>query len=161
VVVKPAGGADCPAPDADCNYSPTPQNFYFVADKNNFGHDEVSDTLTWTDAFYLFLEGYWPAGIAASLPNLTGSFNSSNVPGLTITHSGTTYDVGKTGDNANLPQPIRFAYDGAGFPTGRAADRLARGGPMPAPLGFEGPAPSSGKPGRQSSHTVTGRWATH
>lgn len=111
VVVKPAGGGDCPAPDADCDYSPAIQNLYFVAEKNNFGHDEVNDTLSWSDAFYLFLDGYSPAGIAASLPNLTGSFNSSNIPGLTITHSGTIYDAGNTGDNANLPQRIRFAYD--------------------------------------------------
>ena len=94
-----------------CNNSLKIQNFYFVAEKNNFGHDEVKDTLIWSDAFYLFLEGYSPADIAASLPNLTGSFNSSNIPGLTITHSGTTYDVGNTGNNANLPQRIRFAYD--------------------------------------------------
>jgi hypothetical protein len=125
VVVKPEGGGDCPAPDADCNYSPTPQNFYFVAEKNNFGHDEVSDTLVWSDAFYLFLDGYSPAGIAASLPNLTGSFNIANIAGLSITHSATIYDVGNTGDNANLPQRIRFAYDIAftaaslsTFPTG-------------------------------------------
>jgi hypothetical protein len=111
VVVKPAGASDCPAPDADCDYAPVIQNFYFVAEKNNFGHDEVSDTLTWPDAFYLFLEGYSPAGIAASLPGLTGSFNSGNIPGLTITHSSTSYDAGNTGDNANLPQRIRFGYD--------------------------------------------------
>jgi hypothetical protein len=121
VVVKPAGGSDCPAPDADCNYTPTPQNFYFVAEKNNFGHDEVSDTLTWSDAFYLFLEGYSPAGIAASLPSLTGSFNSSNIPGLSITYSGTIYDVGNTGDNASLPQRIRFAYDIAFTPASLSA----------------------------------------
>jgi hypothetical protein len=121
VVVKPEDGLDCPAPDADCNYSPTPQNFYFVAEKNNFGHDEVTDTLIWSDAFYLFLEGYSPAGIAASLPNLTGSFNDSNIPGLTITHSSTSYDVGNAGDNANLPQRIRFVYDIAFTPASLAA----------------------------------------
>jgi hypothetical protein len=111
VVVKPDGGSDCPAPDADCNYPPTLQNFYFVIEKNNFGRDEVGDTLNYPTSFYLFLEGYSPNGVAASVPSLTGSFNNTNIPGLSITLSSTTYDIGSTGANGDLPQRIRFGYD--------------------------------------------------
>ena len=121
VVVKPAGGAnfdgDCHATNADCDYAPTLQNFYFVIEKNNFGRDEVGDTLSYPTSFYLFLEGYSPNGVAASVPSLTGSFNNTNIPGLSITLSSTTYDIGSTGSNGDLPQRIRFGYD-ISFTTG-------------------------------------------
>ena len=133
VVVKPAGGSDCPAPDADCNYAPTLQNFYFVIEKNNFGRDEVGDTLSYPTAFYLFLEGYSPNGVAASLPSLTGPFNSTNIPGLSITPGGTTYDIGNTGSNGDLPQRIRFAYN-ITFTSGSLATFPTTGNP---PKGFE------------------------
>lgn len=114
VVVKPEGGAnfggDCHATPSDCDYAPVIQNFYFVIQKDDYGRDEVSDTLTWPLAFYLFLEGFSPNAVAASVPALTGSFNSTNIHGLSVTHTGTTYDIGNTGDNANIPQRIRFAY---------------------------------------------------
>lgn len=114
VVVKPAGGAthdgDCHATNADCNYPPTPQNFYFVIEKNNFGRDEVQDTLSYPLSFWLFLEGFSPNGVASSVPALAGSFNNTNIPGLSISLTGTTYDIGSTGDNANVPQRIRFGY---------------------------------------------------
>ena len=114
VVVKPAGAAnsetDCRATTGDCTYPPVPQNFYFVIEKNNYGRDEVEDNLSYPLAFYLFLEGFSPNGVAASLPSLTGSFNATNIPGLTITETGTTYDLGSTGANGDLPQRIRFSY---------------------------------------------------
>jgi len=110
VVVKPAGGGDCPAPDEDCNYLPTPQAFYFVLDKNNYGRDEVTDTPTWSPAFYVFLEGYSPNSVASSTPTFSGTFDSTHIPGLSITPAGISYDLGNTGDDANVPQRIRFAY---------------------------------------------------
>ncbi len=114
VVVKPEGGAhfggDCHATPADCNYAPVIQNFYFVIEKDDYGRDEVSDNLTYPLAFYMFLEGFSPNAVATSLPAFTGSFNQTNIPGLSITHTGTTYDIGSTGDNGDLPQRIRFAY---------------------------------------------------
>jgi hypothetical protein len=113
VVVKPAGAAfsetDCHATAADCNYAPVIQNYYFVIEKDDYGRDEVSDTLTYPFAFYMFLEGFSPNAVGASLPAFTGSFNSTNIPGLSITNTGTTYDIG-SGANGNIPQRIRFAY---------------------------------------------------
>jgi hypothetical protein len=116
VVVQPAGAAfsdtDCHATNAECNYAPVLQNFYFVIEKNNYGRDEVSDNMTYTLAFYLFLEGYSPNAVTtASLPLFSGSFNNTNIPGLLITHTGTTYDLGASGADGNIPQRIRFAYE--------------------------------------------------
>jgi hypothetical protein len=114
VVVKPEGGADsdtdCHATAADCVYAPVLQNYYFVIEKNDYGRDEVSDTLSYPFAFYLFLEGFSPNAVGASVPSFTGSFNNVNIPGLSISHTGTTYDIGATGDAGNLPQRIRFAF---------------------------------------------------
>ncbi|GEM_PF-2409545 len=110
-VTKPAGTADCPAPDADCNYAPVPQNFYFVVDKSTFGRDEVNDTLSYPTSFWLILDGYSPNGLAGATPQLSGAFSSSNIPGLTITPHPPTFDLGSMGADGDIPQRIRFAYD--------------------------------------------------
>jgi hypothetical protein len=114
VVVKPAGAAnsegDCHATTGDCNYPPAIQNFYFVIEKDDYGRDEVRDNPIYPLAFYLFLEGFSPNAVGASVPGFTGTFNNTSIPGLSITNTRTTYDVGSTGGNANLPQRIRFDY---------------------------------------------------
>jgi len=86
------------------------RNFYFVFGKNNYGRDEVNDSLTYPTAFYLFLEGYTPNILAGAKPTFSGSFNSSDINGLKITGPTITYDVGATGANANVTQRIRFEY---------------------------------------------------
>jgi hypothetical protein len=85
------------------------RNFYFVVDKSTFGTDEVSDSLLYPSAFWLFLEGFTPNLLASSRPNLSGAFES--IPGITISLSSTTFDVGNSGANKNVPQRIRFGYD--------------------------------------------------
>jgi hypothetical protein len=86
------------------------RNFYFVVDKSSFGRDEVDDDLVYPNAFWLFLEGFTPNLVGSSKPNLSGAFKTS-IPGITISLSSTTYDIGKTGANANAVQRIRFGYD--------------------------------------------------
>jgi hypothetical protein len=135
VVVKPAGAADsetdCHATTGDCTYPPAAQNFYFVIEKNNYGRDEVTDNPSYPLAFYLFLEGFSPAGVAAAAPSLSGSFNATNIPGLTITETGTTYDVGSTGADADLPQRIRFAYQIQFTNASLASFPAPNSGPLP------------------------------
>ena len=89
------------------------QNFYFVTEKNNFGRDEVEDNLDYPLAFYLFLEGFTPNAVGSSIPSFpSGSFNATNIPGLSISTAPTiTYDIGNTGANAFVPQRIRFGYE--------------------------------------------------
>ena len=89
------------------------KNFYFVTEKNNFGRDEVQDQLKWPASFYLFLEGFTPNAVGSSnFPSLSGSFNSTNIPGLSISNPpSVTYDLGDTGANATVPQRIRFGYE--------------------------------------------------
>jgi hypothetical protein len=115
VIVKPAGAEysesdDCDATTADCNYAPVTQNFYFVIEQDDYGRDEVNDNPTFPLAFYLFLEGFSPDAVGASLPTFTGTFNATDISGLSISHTGTTYDIGSTGANGNIPQRIRFEY---------------------------------------------------
>ncbi|WP_347986203.1 hypothetical protein [Methylomonas sp. AM2-LC] len=86
------------------------RNFYFVFGKNNYGRDEVNDSLDYPTAFYVFLEGYTPNLLAGAKPVFVGSFSSINIPGLTITGPIITYDVGNSGSNANVTQRIRFEY---------------------------------------------------
>ncbi len=87
-------------------------NFYFVMGKNNYGRDEVKDNPKYANAFYLFLEGYTPNAVGTSLPTFpSGSFNSTNIPGLSFSGPTTTYDVGNTGANATTPQRICFDYE--------------------------------------------------
>jgi len=113
VIVKPAGAeSDCSATNADCDNPPVNQNFYFVIEQDDYGRDEVNDNPVFPLAFYLFLEGYSPGAVGAAVPDFTASstFNSTNIPGLSISHTGTTYDLGNTGANASIPQRIRFEY---------------------------------------------------
>ncbi len=89
-----------------------PQNFYVVTGKNNFGRDEVQDNLKYPDAFYLFLEGLTPNAVGSSIPSPVGSFNSTNIPGLSFsTTPSIIYDIGNTGVNLTVPQRIRFGYE--------------------------------------------------
>jgi hypothetical protein len=140
VIVKPAGAeysdaSDCDATTADCNYAPVNQNFYFVIEQDDYGRDEVNDNPTFPLAFYLFLEGFSPSAVGTTtFPDFTGSFNNTNIPGLSITHTGTTYDIGDTGANGNIPQRIRFEYQ-VGFTTASlAAFPLAGNPPNPFSL---------------------------
>ncbi len=105
----------------------TEREFYFVMGKNNYGIDEVTDVSTYPAAFYLFLEGRTP-NVVGSAPTIafSGSFNSTNIPGLEISLTGTTYEIGNTGANANLTQRIRYEY-GIKFKGPLATD------PFPAP----------------------------
>jgi hypothetical protein len=113
----------------------SPQNFYFVAGKNNFSRDEVQDQLNWPDAFYLFLEGFTPNAVGSSIPSLAGSFNSTTIPGLSISATpSVTYDIGNTGASLTVPQRIRFGYE-IDFTSASLASPTA----FPAPGGSPNP----------------------
>ncbi|GEM_PF-2106854 len=90
----------------------TDRKFYFGLGKNNYGRDEVSDQIpnAFGDAFYLFLEGFTPNVVGSAVPQLSGSFNNMNIPGLQISGPTVTYEIGNTGANANVAQRIRFEY---------------------------------------------------
>ena len=131
----------------------TERQFYFVMGKNNYGLDEVTDNPTYSAAFYLFLEGRTPNVVGAS-PTITfsGSFNSTNIPGLQISAPKITYDVGGTGANANVTQRIRFEY-GITFNGPLASVPFSAPGNPPAPftlqatiniLGKAFPSPAGG-----------------
>ena len=91
VVVKPEGAAtsegDCHASNGDCNYPPVIQNFYFVIEKDDYGRDEVSDTLTTLWPSICSWKGFRPNAVGSSVPGFTGSFNNISIPGLSITHT--------------------------------------------------------------------------
>lgn len=122
-----------------------PKNFYFVTEKNNFGRDEVEDNLSYPLAFYLFLEGYTPNAVGNSIPSFpSGSFNATNIPGLsTSTTTPTiTYDIGNTGASAFVPQRIRFGYE-IDFTSASLTAFPAPGGPpkaytLTATIGIQG-----------------------
>jgi hypothetical protein len=85
------------------------QNFYFAMGKNNYSRDEVEDTLTYQNAFYLFLEGFTPNAVGSSTPTFpTGSFNSTNIKGLGFSAPTITLD---DPSNPTQPQRIRFDYE--------------------------------------------------
>lgn len=90
----------------------TDRKFYFVAGKNNFGRDEVSDHLApymYNASFYLFLEGFTPRVVGSSNPVLSGTFKT-NIPGITISGPTIIYDIGDSGANIDVSQRIRFEY---------------------------------------------------
>jgi hypothetical protein len=87
----------------------SPRNFYFGVKKNHFGRDEVLDVKDHT--FYLFLEGFSPNAVGASVPSLSGSFNATNIPGLVISGPTVTYALSNTEANATRPQQILFGYE--------------------------------------------------
>jgi len=126
------------------------QQFYFVIGKNNYGLDEVADNPnpnpTYPGAFYLFLEGRTPNVVGAS-PTITfsGSFNSTNIPGLRITGpTAVTYDIGNTGANANVMQRICFEYQ-ITFNGPIADDPFPAPGNPPAPFALQATINIQGK----------------
>ncbi|HTQ22880.1 S53 family peptidase [Mycobacterium sp.] len=98
------------------------QDMQFWVDDSTFGADEVKDTPTYADAFWLVLEGFTPnvLGISASNPSgtlapvLSGSF-------VTLLGSGNIALSGapvlELPDNYFTPQRIRFPYT-ITFPAG-------------------------------------------
>ena len=124
----------------------TERKFYFVMGKNNYGLDEVTDTPTYSGAFYLFLEGRTPNVVGAS-PTITfsGSFNSTNIPGLQISGPKISYDIGGTGTDANVTQRIRFEY-GITFNGPLASDPFPVPGSPPAPFTLQATINIQGTP---------------
>jgi len=114
--------------------------------KNNYGLDEVTDTPTYSGAFYLFLEGRTPNVVGAS-PTITfsGSFNSTNIPGLQISGPKISYDIGGTGTDANVTQRIRFEY-GITFNGPLASDPFPVPGSPPAPFTLQATINIQGTP---------------
>ncbi len=91
----------------------TDRKFYFVGGKNNYGRDEVSDHLApymYNAAFYLFLEGFTPRVVGSATPAFSGTFNVTNIPGLSISGPTIIYDIGDSGANIDVSQRIRFEY---------------------------------------------------
>jgi hypothetical protein len=83
--------------------------FYFSISKNTYGHDEVSDTLNWPQAFSLILDGVAPTQVT-SPPQFSGTFTA--ISGLTISPSNTTpWPVIELGGSANSLQRISYPYD--------------------------------------------------
>lgn len=111
------------------------QNFYVVTQKNNYGRDEVQDTLSYSPAFFLFLEGFTPNAVGGVVPSLSGSFNNTNIPDLSITNTGTVYDVGSSGANAAVPQRIRFDYEVQFTTASLSVFPAPTGAPKPFSLG--------------------------
>jgi Pro-kumamolisin, activation domain len=83
--------------------------FYFSISKNTYGHDEVTNTLTWPNAFSLVLDGVEPTQLTGP-PTFGGSF--TDFPGLTVSPSATTpWPVLELGGSANSLQRITYPYD--------------------------------------------------
>lgn len=109
---------DSPGGDVYLYYKSISQEMYFVNDKSTFGKDEVTDVIddsggTFSNAFYLMLEGYTidqltidqPTSLA---PILSGAFKT--MPGVTITPNSSSPEYELPGD-PYTPQRIRFPYD--------------------------------------------------
>ncbi len=103
-----------PGPNLDDPYPLGLMSFW--VDKSTFGRDEVQDAINtngglFPDAFWLVVEEFSMNSFNAlgvTIPQPTGSF--ANIPGITISRSGTPIDFENPG-NPNAPQRIRVAYD--------------------------------------------------
>jgi len=83
----------------------------FVGAKNTWGKDEVSDIIskggTYTDGFYLALDGFSRNIVAGAQPSIpTIAFG-----GVTAVLSATSPDIVYQSPNLKVPQRIMFAYD--------------------------------------------------
>lgn len=84
------------------------QDFYFIVDKSTFGRDEVQDTSSYPEAFWLELEGFTINQLGSTIPTLSGAFK--NFPGISITPGSTGIEYQLPGD-LYTPQRIRFPFD--------------------------------------------------
>jgi hypothetical protein len=118
---------------------------YFVIGKNNYGLNKVTENPIFSGAFYLLLEGRTPNVVGGS-PTITfsGSFNSTNIPGLTFSRPTISYDIGGTGANANVLQRIRFEY-GITFEGPPANDPFPTLGNPPTPFTLQATINIQGK----------------
>jgi hypothetical protein len=84
------------------------KGFTFITDKSTFGTNEVQDTTSYPNAFWLLVDGYTINQVGAATPALSGSFK--NIAGLTISSnpSGTQYEIPSNND---VVQRILFPYD--------------------------------------------------
>ena len=84
------------------------QNFYFLVDKSSFGVDELSNTLSYPNAFWLVLEGFSINQAAGILPAFAGPFDGFGGLTISMDPAGIEYEFP---GNDFTPQRIRFPYD--------------------------------------------------
>jgi len=83
--------------------------FYFSVSKNNFGLDEISDNISYPEAFSLVLDGVAPNQVLEN-PVFSGDFFS--ISGLQIIPSSTTpWPAVELGGSAGTLQRITYSYD--------------------------------------------------
>jgi hypothetical protein len=84
--------------------------FYFSVSQNNFGHDEVSNALTWPESFSVVLDGVAPSQVTQT-PAFSGTF--TEIPGLTIVPSSSVgpWPALELGGSADSLQRITYTYD--------------------------------------------------
>jgi hypothetical protein len=92
------------------------QTMYFVVDKSTFGVDEVLDTSTYSQAFWVTVEGYSKNQLISASgtfiwPQLSGAFFT--FPGVTISpdSSGPLFELPDSPFYADTPQRVMFPFD--------------------------------------------------
>jgi hypothetical protein len=103
--------ASIPGPNSD---DPWPIGFLsLVGAKNTWGKDEINNIIgtntggTYTDGFYLALDGFSLNIVGATLPSIpTIAFG-----GVTAGLSATLPNILRQSSNPKVPQQIQFAYD--------------------------------------------------
>ena len=84
---------------------------YFIVDKNTYGTDEVNDSPSYSNAFYVAVEGASPNSLGSAAPALSGPFNS--IPTITQNTSGgpLPFPTYEDSSQRDTPQRIVFPYN--------------------------------------------------
>jgi hypothetical protein len=109
---------------------------YFVVVKNTYGVDEVKDSPSYANAFYVAVEGASPNSLGTATPNLSGPFNS--IPTISPNTSGgpLPFPTYENQSLADTPQRILFPYN-VDFSSGANVPPFPPPGPPPTSLPFE------------------------
>jgi len=101
---------------------------YFIDVKNTFGVDEVNDSPSYSNDFYVAVEGASPNSLAGATPNLTNAFTGVAQIKANLTGGPLPYPTYELPAQLDTPQRILFPYN-VSFPSGASIP------PFPMPNG--------------------------
>jgi hypothetical protein len=106
---------------------------YFIAVKNTYGLDEVNDSPSYDNAFYVAVEGASPNSLGSATPNLSGSFNAIPTISPNTSDGPLPFPTYENKALADTPQRILFPYN-VDFAAGATVPPFPPPGPTSLPF---------------------------
>ena len=103
---------------------------YFIVVKNNFGADEVTDSPSYSNDFYVAVEGASPNSLGPSVPTLSNAFTAVASISANISGGPLPFPTYELPTQLDTPQRIVFPYN-VSFPSGATIPPFPAAGSSP------------------------------